>query len=197
MKELEALRTKVKALDSLGFLRDNVPEKEVREACIAYLKSVGYKVTKKPVLHKVKKLDELVDLFYNLMEFYHNEVCSLVSNRQKDRVLISNFLKNRQVELSCSFDESLQDCANIIYGLFIFEETLDLSYPVSISIFSENCKWITDRVIAILNENKYIENEIKVERMVEANGVDAEKHSGFDLEKLRRLYDEEDGRGEK
>lgn len=192
MKELESLRDKVKALDSVGFLSDSVPEQEVEDACVSYLKALGYKINKKPVLHKVKKLDELVDLFYNLMEFYHNDVCSLVSNRKKDRVLISNFLKNRQVELLCSFDESLQDCANIVYGLFIFEGSLGLSYPISISIFSDNCKWITDRIIAILNENKDIENEIKVERMVDTHGVDAEKHSGFDLEKLRRLYGEED-----
>lgn len=194
MCSLSSLRTKIKDLDSISFLGDNVAEKEVELACVEYLKSVGYKITKKPELHKVNKLDELLDLFYNLMEFYHNDVCSLVANRKKDRVIISNFLKNRQEELSCTFNESLQDCANVIYSLFIFEEDLGLSYPLSVSVFSDNCKWITDKVICMLNDNKDVENEIKVERMVEANEAMAEEHSGFDLEKLRRMYGEEKDR---
>ncbi len=192
MKELETVRAKIKDLDSVGFLSDNISEREVEKACVEYLKCIGYKVVEKPVLHKVNKLDELVDLFYHLMEFYHNDVCSLVSNRKKDRVLISNFIKNRQAELQCSSEEGLQDCANIIYSLFIFEERLGLNSSVSISVFSDNCKWITDRVITILNDNKDVENEIKVEQLIREQESEAEKNSGFDLEKLRRKYDEKE-----
>ena len=188
MKELELLRIKVKDLDSAGFLSDNLSEREVEKACVSYLKSVGYKVAEKPVLHKVHKLDELVDLFYHLMEFYHNDVCSLVSNRKKDRALVSSFIKNRQEELQCSFEEGLQDCANIIYSLFIFEERLGLNSSISISVFSPNCNWLTDRVITILNDNKDVENEIKVEQLIREQEYKAEENSGFDLEKLRRKY---------
>jgi len=192
MKELGLLRTKVKDLDSAGFLGDNISEMEVEKACVSYLKSIGYKVAEKPILHKVRKLEELVDLFYHCLEFYHNDVCSLVSNRKKDRVLVSSFMKSRQEELHCSFEESLQDCANIIYSLFIFEERLGLNSSISISVFSPNCKWITDKVITILNDNKDVENEIKVEQMVLSQETKAEENSGFDLEKLRRKYGEKE-----
>lgn len=190
--ELEFLRHTIKDLDSIGFLKDNNAEKEVEKACISYLKVLGYKVSKKPILQKVSKLDELVDLFYNLMEFYHSDICSLVSNRKKDRVLIANFIKQRQDELGASFSEGLQDCANIIFSLFIFEEDLGLSLPISINVFSPNSKWITDKVINILNNNKDIENELKIERLTIKQEVYAEEHSGFDFLKLRRTYGKEE-----
>ncbi len=189
IKELHVLKTKISALDEVTFIDDRVSEKELEKACVNYLNVLGYKVTEKPVLHKVNKLDELIDLFYNLMGFYHNDVCSLVSNRKKDRSIISTFIKNRQKELGCSFKEGLQDCANIIYGLFIFEDQLGLTSSVSLSVFgNDKCKWITDKVINILNNNKDIGNEIKVEKMILEQEINAENNSGFNFEELRRKY---------
>ncbi len=195
IEELHILKTKILALDEITFINDKVSEKELEKACVNYLKVLGYKVNIKPTLHKVNKLDELIDLFYHLMEFYHNDVCSLVSNRKKDRSLISNFIKNRQKELGCSFKEGLQDCANIIYGLFIFEDQLGLTSPANLSVFgNDKCKWITDKVITILNSNKDVVNEIKVEKMILEQEVEAENSSGFNFEELRRKYGEKENR---
>ncbi len=125
IKELEVLSEKVKALGEISFLNDGASEKVVEDSCVEYLRVLGYKVVKKEISYKVNTLNELIDLFYNLLEFHHNDVCSLVSNRKKDRSVLSNFINNRQQELGCSYKDSLQDCANIINIMFVYEDDLE------------------------------------------------------------------------
>lgn len=111
-------------------------EKEVEAACVAYLKSLEYKVIWVSNFAIVSKLDDLIVLFYSLLNYYHNDVCDLVSNKQKDRKIFSN--SYRQEELSCSFKEGLNDCANIIKALFIFENSLELTVPIGTWVFSSS-----------------------------------------------------------
>ena len=191
MTTLEVLVTKIKQLETPSFFKDNVYEKEVELACVALLKSLGYKVANKNQPRQIKKLDDLINLFYTLMEYYHNDVCSLVSNRQKDSALFSRFISNRQEELQCTFEDGLQDCANIINALFVYESELNLTLPIGTWIFgSDKCKWLTDKVINILNNNVEMLNEYKISKMVDADELRTDEYTGFNFDNLRRVHGE-------
>ena len=189
MTSLDNLVLKVKQLDAPSFLNDKIPEKEVETACVAFLKSLGYKVAHKKKPRLIKNLDELINFFYSLMDYYHNDVCALVANRQKDRTLFTRFINNRQEELKCSFEDGMQDCANIINALFVYEADLDLTLPIGTWVFgSDKCKWITDKVISMLNSNVEILNTYKMEKMVEADELRDKDYTGFNFDNLRRIH---------
>lgn len=191
MHELQTLQNKIKLLDEISFLGAKDNEKEVEAACVAYLKSLEYKVVKKPNFAIVNKLDDLIVLFYSLLNYYHNDACDLVSNKQKDRKIFSNFIAYRQEELSYSFKEGLNDCANIIKALFIFEKTLELTVPIGTWIFSSHkYKWLIDKVIGMLDDNIELLNDYNLERKVVEDELKSNEYTGFDFEKLRRLYGE-------
>lgn len=188
MKELDILKQSVLDLDAPSLITDSVSEKQVEMACVHYLEALGYKVSAKVVSYRVKDLDQLIDLFYSALEYKSGEVCALTSNRKKDRALFSNFIKQRQQELGCSHAEGLNDCANIIFGLFKFEDQLDLSLPMGTWVFgSDKCKWITDKVINMLNNIGV--NDLVVERMVDRYSMlHEDDYQGFDFDKLRRIH---------
>lgn len=190
MHPLDTLKSKIKNLDSGSLFGDNFVEKEVETACVLFLKSLGYKVVNKPRQRSVKNIDELINYFYSLLEYHHNEVCSLVSNKQKDRALLARFISLRQAELQYSFDECLQDCVNIITALFVFEKDLGLTIPIGMWVFGgDKCKWVTDKVISMLNNNEEALNEVRVENMIIADELrDCNSYTGFDFEHLRRVY---------
>lgn len=191
MSELTSLRDKVRLLDEISFLGSKDTEKEIEYACAAFLKSLEYKVVKKPSFAVVNKLDDLIVLFYSLINYYHNDVCDLVSNKQKDRKIFSNFIAYRQEELKCSFKEGLQDCANIIKALFIFESSLDLTVPLGTWVFSSvKYKWLIDRVIGMLDNNTELLNQRTLERKIVEDEANSSEYTGFDFNKLRRLYGE-------
>ncbi len=189
MLELVTLKEKVNLLDAPSFLDKRSDEKEVEKACVAFLKSLGYKVVKKPNFAAVAKLDDLITLFYTLLNYYHNDVCDLVSNKQKDRKIFSNFIAYRQEELSCSFKEGLQDCANIIKALFVFESSLELTVPLGTWVFSSTkYKWLIDRVIGMLDNNMELLNERTLLRKIEEDESNSKEYTGFDFERLRRVH---------
>lgn len=189
MNELDILIQKVRTLDSVSFLKDNINEKEVEKACINYLKSLHYKVIEKPTFYKVKNIDELINRFYSLLEYYHNSVCSFTVNREKDRVFLTNFIKERQIILDIDYDLALQDASIIMQGLFSYEEELGLTVPIGIWIFSSSkYRWVIDKVIFLLNSEESSLNDTIVTRMVELDEMDANEYTGFDFEHLRRVH---------
>ena len=189
MTKLDILQSKVKALDSCSLFGDNHAEKEVEAACVGFLKSLGYKVVARPRKRVIKNIDELINFFYNMLEYHHNDICSLVSNKQKDRTLLTRFITQRQEDLSCSFEDGIQDCANIIEALFVFEDDIGLTIPICMWVFGgEKCKWVTDKVIGMLNDNEEILNDVKLSSMVAADEMNSKDYTGFDFKHLRRKY---------
>jgi hypothetical protein len=189
MTTLTTFIKKIKELDSPGFLKDKTNELQIEKECVIYLKSIGYKVSKNITNYKINNIDELIDFFYGLMSYYHNEVCSLVANREKDKALFSKFIHDRKAELGYTHRQGLQDCANVINALFCHEEALGLTIPVGTWVFgSDKCKWITDKAISILNLNQEVIDEFKVSQLVENDEQNSEEYLGFDFEHLRRLH---------
>jgi len=158
-------------------------EADLEALCIDFLKSRDYSIVKKPVRHDLKSVDDLIDYFYNMYAYYKGNICKLVSNRDKDRAILSNFVKKRSVELSISYKEALIDTALIIEGLFQYEEQLNLKSGPTLALFGwVNCKWVTDKVINLLNSNEYEFLQLKAERKAKLwSEREAKNYKGFDL----------------
>lgn len=189
MNSLDNLIQKVRALDNISFLNDNINEKEVEKACVAYLKSLNYKVVEQPKVFKLKNVDDLINRFYHLLE-YHHDIAAFSVNRDKDRAIISNFIKIRQEETGMSYESILQDTALIIHGLFVYEKDLGLTVSLGIWVFgSTNYRWVIDKVIFMLNAEQDIYNDLVVSKMAELDEMNSDdEYTGFNFEHLRRIH---------
>ena len=135
-------------------------------ACRQYLELKDYKVIKEPSLEGVKTVDALVNKFYDLMEFYYDSKCRKVASPKKDIALLSNFVEQRRIALDTTFTKALAESMLIVKGLFVFKDDIGLDRPIGTWIFgTDKCKWITDKVIDMLNNNKQAENEFKVRQL--------------------------------
>lgn len=189
MNELDTLIKKVNILNNISFLKDNKEEKEVEKACIAYLKSLNYKVVAKPIYFKVKNIDDLLFKFYSLLEYNH-ESTFLNINKDKDKAILTNFIKNRQKNLNITYESTLQDVALLIYSLFKYEDDLGLTVPLGIWVFgSIKYQWVIDKLSFILNSEEELYNDIIVNNMVELDELNTDDiYTGFDFEHLRKIH---------
>jgi len=102
-------------LDNKGLFGEEVIDyTEIDLLCKEYLLFRGFKVIALPKREIIKKIEDLVNYFYSLYRFHMGSNCPLVSNRKKDIILMSNFVKQRKDYLNCSLEEALQDSAMII-----------------------------------------------------------------------------------
>lgn len=187
MKPLDILIRKVRDLDTISFLKDNINEREVENACVMYLKSLNYKVVKPPKLFKIKDVDHLINRFYHLLDYYGGDTLSV--NRDKDKAILTRFIKLRQEELDISYDAALQDTALLMQGLFMYEKDLGLTVPLGIWVFgSIKYRWVIDKIAFILNSEKDLYNDIAVGRLVELDELKDDSYTGFDFEHLRRIH---------
>jgi hypothetical protein len=162
---------------------DNVVTlEEIDYICEKYLKFRNYKLAKLPKREIIKKIDDLINYFYSLYAFYKGNECSLVADK-KDFIIMSRFVKQRRTYLQCSSQEALQDTAFIIEGLFLYEEELNLDTGVTLKVFgTDKCKWITDKIILLININKTKRNDLKVIQMAKKwSEKEAEAYKGFDF----------------
>lgn len=155
--------------------------------CIEWLKRRDYVVYKLLLNNNIKTIEDLVIHFYNLLEYYHDLNCSpRTGNFKKDIKLLSLFVEHRQKALGVSKDKALQECATIIDYLFKFEDKLNLPMPIGIWVFSlESSSWIIKKVLSLIDQQQYLENEYKVSKMVDDfDNREAHTYEGFDLDFL-------------
>lgn len=181
--------------ERLGYLDNNqlfdgiqYTEKEIEDLFVRYLKLEGYKVSKRPSMTNIKHIDQLVSYFYSMLEFYGGEGLSLISNREKDLTIMSRFVKQRQDALGCSSEFAISDCALIIKVLFDIKDELNFDAPLGIWIFgTDKCRWITDKIIGVINDKYQHENDFIIEERARAYEKECEGHyTGFNFEEIRR-----------
>jgi hypothetical protein len=186
---LEHLREALTGLDTQALFEvDLDTERRIEGLCEQFLKLQGFKVNKRPVLTNIKHIDQLVDFFYSTMSFYHGDDMTLIANRGKDMSVMSRFVEQRRTELECSPEVAIGDVAMIIKTLFENEKELNLEFPIGIWIFgTDRFRWITDRIISIINDKYKDANEVAVERMVDAlEDRDDHIYTGIDFDELER-----------
>ena len=186
---LEELRRSLCATENATLFSKEVdPQKEVEQSCCNYLKSLGYKVSKNPINTNINKVEDLINYFYSLSEFYHGECLVLTSNKKRDLVMASSFVTQRAEALGCTKKSALHDCVVIMEGLFLNEGLLGLDRPVGLWVFgTDKCRWITDKVISILNDTSQKRDEERARAAAGRWSAEASKnYSGMDIEEIRK-----------
>jgi len=188
----EILKCLYKSLGSLGetnlFGTEVVNYTEIDMLCKDYLQYRDFKVIALPKREVIKKAEDLVNYFYSLYRFHKGSACPLVANRKKDIILISKFVKQRREYLDCSLEEAMQDTATIIEALFIYKEDLGLNREAGIWIFgTDKCKWITDKIISLLNTNYVKYNEtVMLNKAQIFSKANVDVCTGFDIDEINK-----------
>jgi hypothetical protein len=183
--DLNTFIAKVTALKEPTLFKESDEDilQQLDTLCIDFLEARSYIVLAKPKRKDFKSVDDLISYFYNLYNYYKKPVCRLVSNKTKDRAILNNFIKLRCTELSITFNEALAETAFIMEGLFMYEKDLGLTGAISLSLFgNKNCKWITDKIICLLNNDQNLLREhAAYMKALTWSSKEASSYSGFGI----------------
>lgn len=159
IKELESL------IASQGILVYDL----IEQKCIEYLKASGYKVIKRveSTYKSVKNTNDLVELFYNLVDYHYPSSVGYYRNTSKDRKLAKNMVINRMNATNISKKEALEECALLVESLFKYADELNLdNTPTNFGIFGqEKMGWLTDKLGRLLLEKEKQRLKIKRDEM--------------------------------
>lgn len=124
-------------------------------ACIEFLVYKGYKISKPLQTFNIKKLDDIIHLFYAHSDLKHSELINNYRNLMKDRTLAKNFIASRQEAGNISKEAAMNECAEIITTIFEHEDEFNFKQPLTFSVLGQkNCGWITEKAIQIINKKR-------------------------------------------
>lgn len=150
------------------FFGSNQKFEKLEQACVFYLKYKGYKIIK-PVIYKynIKKSENLIKLFYLLLDRAHPEYTNVYRNLSKDRATIKRFIESRLESSNLSKEAILNECAEIIDTIFKYESEFKFKFPINLGMLGQkNCGWITEKSIQIINNKKTNSSKIKQEKLI-------------------------------
>lgn len=162
---------------------DEINYDSLVDACKQFLAHKGYKVVD-PInyTYSVKKLDDLIHLFYALSDTKHPDLMNNYRDIIKDRILAKRFIESRMTTSGINKKEALKECAEIIDVVFRHEEEFNFNIPLTFGILGQkNCGWITEKAIQIINRKRLnSENERRNELITAFEKMyDAEPGEGF------------------
>jgi len=141
----------------------------IEQKCIEYLKASGYKVVKKveSTYKNVKNTNDLVELFYNLVDYNYPSPVGYYRNVGKDRKLAKSMIDNRMKTNHISREEALAECALLVESLFKYADALHLeNKPTSFGVFGqEKMGWVTDNLNRLLLDKERKRLKVKREAM--------------------------------
>lgn len=141
----------------------------VEETAVKYLEKKGYRVVQPVDLPiKIKNSMDLKNLYEGLVDRYHPEWMKVYIKDEQARAIAKNFVKSRMEAENISKERALQECAEIIYTVFKYEEEFKFKTQISFAWFGQGeLKWVSDRAIEILNKNRDALKEAEADRMIE------------------------------
>ena len=155
----------IKLLEKLGYR----VIKDVEEAKSIVVES-GYQVTD-PILanDKIVTLTDLRNYFFmRLWSKYSSRQQYYVNNLKTELRMIRLFVESRE-EKGLNRFNAIQQCVAIIDIIFEYEEEFCFKDPISIGVLGQaKSSWITEKAIYILNTKLQKEEELEVERMIDA-----------------------------
>lgn len=130
--------------------------KTLSEACKKYLRYQGFKViAPEKSAYNIKKLDDLIHLFYSFSDRSHPELMSSYRSFDRDRKIASGMVKARMEANGYGMPVAMNECAEIIETVFNHESEFNFKIPISFGILGQkNCGWITDKAIQIINRKR-------------------------------------------
>lgn len=153
------------------------------DACKLFLIYKGYKVVG-PVeyTYSVRKLDDLIHLFYALSDAKHPEFINNYRNLVRDRVLAKRFIESRMKISGVNKKEAMNECAEIIDTIFIHEKEFNFDTPLVFGMLGQKkLGWITEKAIQIINKRKLNSEREGRDKLITAfeKIYDAEPGEGF------------------
>lgn len=170
------------------FAGDDTSFEALANACVDYLRYNGFKVVSpNKWRHNINKLDDLWRFFYTFSDRKHPELINAYRNLQKDRAIASKFVKSRMEATGFSKENAMNECAEIIETIFEHEAGFKFKIPISFGLLGQNnCGWITDKAIQIMNKKRLQEKEERrIERIKKMDEKYESESEGFgDLDEL-------------
>jgi len=129
------------------------------ELCEEWLKARGYSIRppyKFP--NKIKKLDDLIILFYSLYTKRFPGKIAYVKDEKEERKTASRFVKSRMESGSLDRNTAMQECGEIIKTVFEDLDRFNFTVPITFGIFGQkSMSWVTNVAVDIMNEkiNRY------------------------------------------
>ena len=191
---LDEISCALKELD-----QDNVfvslPERHsaLLDACQRYLRYQGFKtIAPERRTYNIKKLDDLIHLFYSFSDHNHPELMNSYRNFGRDRKIASGMVKSRMEANGYGMPIAMNECADIIETIFNHESEFNFKIPISFGILGQkNCGWITDKAIQIINRKKIKAKEERRRNYIKEldKKYDAEPDGFGDLDELLEKLD--------
>jgi hypothetical protein len=155
-KSVENIRSAITKAEAGNLFGD--AENELIDACIEFLKEEGFRVIEPSnyTYNKIKKVDDLIELFYILHKKYHpSNVAVYRPKLAVDRKTAKRFLESRMESSGLSKKFALRECAEIISVIFEFEEKFKFDSPINFSILGQaKLGWVTEKAIYLLNNRE-------------------------------------------
>lgn len=203
MSEIDKLVVAIKncsnnLVDQPGFLKPDYTE--LAKNCKQFLLELGYKVVS-PINHrfKAKKIEDLFNLFYDRLNYYHPDMAGVYRNIDRDRKIASKFVEARMEANGINKEQALGECAEIILNVFEYEEEFNFNLPLTFEMFGQaSCGWITDKAVQIINREKEKKDKAIVDKMIDKyNEGYIKKHGIESIAFINLLEAIEDGEKEK
>lgn len=181
---------------NVGFL--STDNESLAKVCKKFLIHMGYKVIDPmKYTYNVKKLDDLFDLFYALLEYNHPELVDAHRNMNRDRALAKRFLDSRMDAGNLNKKQALCECAEIIKTVFDREDDFNFNLPLSFEMFGQqSAGWITKKAIYIMNSEKE-KRDIKIVEGIQDKYIEeylkehSEENIGFDVDEILENIEKE------
>lgn len=154
---------------------------ELELACLEFLRFKGYKVSR-PIeyRYKVKKLDDLIQFFYAMLDSKHPEYINVYRSLGRDRAIARRFVDNRIYATGYSEEIALKECAEIIATVFEYEKDFNFRTDINFGMFGQkNLGWITEKAVNIINRKTTKEAEVKTAERIAV--IEAEQRDKYDL----------------
>jgi len=130
----------------------------------------GYQVTEPLIFNDgVKTIKDLRNYFFmRLWSKYSNRQQYYVNNLKNELRMIRLFIESREKKGLNRFN-AIQQCVSIVDIIFEHEEDFCFRDPINIGVLGQaKSSWITEKAIYILNTKLQKEEELEVERMIDA-----------------------------
>jgi len=169
------------------FGSENPPFELLEDACVEFLKYKGYKIVKPLSRFDVKRLDDLIYLFYAYSDLKHPELINNYRNLSRDRALAKYFVTAREEASNMCRKAAMDECAEIIATIFEHEVEFNFKIPLTFSVLGQkNCGWITEKAIQIMNKKRMNKDEERREALIASldKKYDAEPGGFEDLDEI-------------
>jgi hypothetical protein len=174
------------------------------EVCVEFLKNRGYSI-RPPMAFptQMTKLDELVALFYALLQKNFESCLLPYTNIGRDRAIAKAFVAKRMEDDKIKRNDALQQCAMIIKTIFNRPDVFRFETPPSFGVLGQaEMGWITDRAVQIINKDTAKNRANADERAANQMTEEIEKRCkmGLSLDQLKLLkekVEEDNGKKEK